>query len=458
MADQERFLKLLYQQNLWWEDENFRPPESSWLKREQFPQLQEYLKVPQILLITGLRRTGKTTLLRQLIAHLLDQKTSTKKICFFSFEEDFGVENSEALEAIVNLYFEQILREKFTQTKTPIYLFLDEIQYIPNWQAVLKRIYDLNKNIKFLVSGSASTRLVWRAKESLAGRLFEIKLPVLSFPEYLGLKGEKSAPAADLKSVDNLNLTELKNEIAYRGEHLDQLYLSYLIRGQFPELLEFASSDQIDAYLKDSILEKVIAIDLPKAFTIQEGEKFRQLFLLLATESGNLIQVQNLASDLGLSRQTVAEYISFLEAGFLIKMIYQFTRTRQRMRTRRKVYTTSPNFTASLEGFDETSPLFSKAVGHLVETAVFGRLSYLFDQVFFWQWRGKEVDFVVEDGNKILPIEVKFTQKANREDFSNITYLMEQKGIPEGLLLTRNTAGAEKIKEKTIFLIPAWAI
>ena len=456
MSDQQRLLKLLYQQNPWWEDSNYRPPESSWPRREQFSQLQKYLVPPQILLVTGLRRTGKTTLLRQLTADLLDRKTQPQKICFFSFEEEFGVENRDALESIVNLYIEQILQKNLAQIKTPIYIFLDETQYIPNWQSVLKRIYDLNKNVKFLVSGSASTRLVWHAKESLAGRLFEIKLPILSFSEYLRLKGEKPALTIDLKNTDDLR--ELKNEIARRGNFLDKNYLAYLVRGQFPELLELTGPDQIDAYLKDSILEKVIAVDLPKAFTIQERGKFRQLFLLLAAESGNLIQVQSLASDLGLSRQTVAEYVSYMEAGFLVKMIYQFTRTRQRMRTQRKVYTASPNFTTSLGGFDESSPLFDKAVGHLAETAVFGRLDYLFEQVFFWRRRGKEVDFICEDRGEILPIEVKFARKISREDFSNIIQLMEQKRITKGIILTRDTARVEKVGDKTIGLIPAWAI
>lgn len=456
MADQQRLLKLLYQQNPWWVDTNYRPPESLWPKRDQFSQIQAYLKVPQMLLVTGLRRTGKTTLLRQLIAALLDQEIPAKKICFFSFEEGFGVENREALEGIINLYFEQILKKDIVQIEKPVYLLLDEIQYIPNWQSILKRVYDLNKNIKFLVSGSASTQLVWRAKESLAGRLFELELPTLSFAEYLRLKGEEPASRVDLQNLGDLR--ELKNEIARRGEFLDQAYLKYLVRGHFPELLEFTNSDQITAYLTDSVLEKVIAVDLPKTFAIKELEKFRQLFLLLAAESGNLVQIQNLASDLGLSRQTVAEYISFLEAGFLVKMVYQFTRGRQRVRTQRKVYVASPNFTTSLEGFDEMSPLFNRVVGHLVETAVFGRLNYLSAQVFFWRWREKEVDFVAEGRSEIFPVEVKFAQRISQKDFSNLLYLMEKKGLEHGAILTRCTAGVEKVKDKTIFLIPAWAI
>jgi len=289
----ERILK----QNLWWEKkeiEEIRDYKERFLLKE----IWEYLKDPQIIAILGLRRTGKTVLLLQIIKRLL-KGISPKKILYFSFDEILG-KDPEVIEKILEIYENEILKENLKN----VYIFFDEINHLENWQIILKRFYDLKRNIKFFISGSSSIYLK-KTKESLAGRIYEFNLPPLDFKEFLYLKG------IEIKDIFLQRLT-LKKELN-----------KYFFSGSFPEIINESDFLKVKKYV-NSVIEKIIFYDIPKVYEIAEPEVLKTILSFVAQKPGMLMEYQTLASNLGISYQTISKYVGYLEKAFLIKLIYNF--------------------------------------------------------------------------------------------------------------------------------------
>lgn len=117
-------LETLKQFNYFWENPSFRFPMENIIQREIIKNIKEYVESPQILAILGIRRTGKTTLLRQLANELLDKNIPSKNIFFFSFEQHLGKNTADILESLINLYFNKILNENIMEIKKDISSFL----------------------------------------------------------------------------------------------------------------------------------------------------------------------------------------------------------------------------------------------------------------------------------------------------------------------------------------------
>lgn len=436
------------------------PLERNWPKREAFSKVQKELDLPLMTLLTGLRRTGKTTILRQLIANLIKKRENPKRILYFSFEEELASASTETLEILLEIYLAQVLKTEVSRVEKKVFIFLDEIQFVEQWQNILKRYYDLNKNFKFILSGSASTILVWPKKESLAGRLLEVPIGPLSFREFLKLKKKKVVPKVEIgKELKGAQFFNLQDIIRKRGAELDELYLEYLARGQFPEIVGWNDVQRIRSYLVSSILEKIILVDLPKVFDIQSPQKLREVFSVLVQETGGLIEYQSLAVDLGISRQTIADYVSYLEAGYLINVLFSSSGSfRRRLRKRKKIYATSSNITTSLQAISEKSPEFGQILGRLVETAVLSSLQKEFQDIYFWLQKGKEVDFLVRTQKGILPIEVKFQASLKKSDFANLFGFMKKSSIQKGILISRNKLELVENDGLRIISLPVWFV
>ncbi|PIV09894.1 hypothetical protein COS31_00045 [Candidatus Roizmanbacteria bacterium CG02_land_8_20_14_3_00_36_15] len=166
------------------------------------------------------------------------------------------------METIIDFFTKEIVVQNINRLKQPLYFFLDEIQLIPYWQDIIKRYYDLNLPLKFVVSGSSSLFVFEKSKESLAGRIFSFMLPVFSFEEYQRI-------------TNNNNFEE------------------YLNFGQFPELWDFSDQTKKITYLKDSIIAKVLEVDIVKLYKLRKTYDFERLFWSLLPNTGQIIKSSN---------------------------------------------------------------------------------------------------------------------------------------------------------------------
>ena len=361
--------------------------------RRLYGELLKKLGLRQILQITGLRRTGKTTLLFQLINHLLDQGHDPLCLWYFSFDR-----GSSSLEELMHSFSTQTNRDFKTHK---IFVFLDEIQKLRDFQAELKVYYDLYPNLKFIISGSSSLFIRKRVQESLAGRIFQFVLHPLAFSEYLVF-------------TDQEYLLEQPRTFAQRLFDQSEVYL----RHQFIESLSLPD-DTTKREFYTSIMRKIVFEDIPAVFSANYPEIIWQIVQIVGQMPGMLVDYQSLANDLGVSKATISNYVFFLEESYLLRKLYNFSRSLITSEKKlKRSYLASASFSWALAPFQDT--------GRLVENAY----ASLHDCRFFWRDPfGHEIDFVEVEGGEVIPVEVKYKDRLLQKDLRNLRAFCRKFGV-----------------------------
>lgn len=427
---EERHKRLLVKQNPWWQDKKVKLPE---FERDLLEKMLKYVKYRQIIAIVGLRRVGKTILMEQVIQKLNAPKNN---ICYISFD-DIDFQKYEIAEDLINYFLE------FSDENKKRYLFLDEVQKLPNWADLLKTYYDTEENLKIFISGSASLE-VKKHKETLAGRILTFQLPILSFKEFVRYFGMECRISAK-----NL-FREYDLKFATKRGRYKQLFESYLKRGAFPELFEIKDEEFIKKYVKESVVEKAIS-DIARI--TEENEKIiYELFRLLANSNAQLFEIVNLSSILKINRNLVSYYISLLEKSFLIKISYNFTASVvKQVRASKKQYCAHSSVVLALLDYP-FEIIGTEVVGHLVE----GTIANNMEKISFWRTPQKdEVDIIVK-GRGIVPIEIKYQSQITNNDVKSVLKFCKKFNVKRGTIVTKDLLERRSVGEMEILLIPAW--
>lgn len=457
--DEAKILQDLYDFNPFWKEGP--PPEGRLFHRQPFASLVNLLKLPQIVTLTGLRRTGKTTLLLQLISYLIEEETvPPARICRYQFEEKLISPKLEDLEAIIRLYIRNIIKEDL-HTPNRIFFFFDELQFVEGWQGIIKKYYDLNKNIKFVVSGSASLFIQRATKESLAGRAFDEKVTPLTFKEYLSINRDHQMELwggdFNLEGDFEVFFNSLKTIYAKNRDIATNLFETFLIRGQFPEIASWQDVSLAFRYIRDSILTKLIEFDLPKLYGFRKTDELALLISVLAKETGNLLEYENLSREIGVAQNTLKDYLQAFQESSLVDLLYNHTRKhRKAKRQLKKGYIASPNLTCALHHLTCENLINNPLLGHLVETEMVNRLKVRYPECAFWNQRGQEVDLIVSWENQLIPIEIKYKNRIQKGEWRPLSRFLEKKEAPFGILFTKNELYRAKEAGKPLYFIPAW--
>ncbi|MFH2023473.1 MAG: ATP-binding protein [Candidatus Micrarchaeota archaeon] len=398
--------------NPWWKGE-FQPELRD---REIYGKIKKYLKMPQIIAFVGLRRVGKTSLMKTIVKEYLDSGFEQKRIFYFSF--DF-VRNDDIRELIKT--YENIINLNIKEGNYII--LLDEIQKIKGWENQLKVLYDVfGKNVKFIISGSESLFIRKNSKESLAGRIFEFKIESLNFREFLLFRSIR---------YDNSNLY---------SEELQKLFWEFCLTMGFPELVNVNDKSIIKKYIKDGIIDKVLYKDIQQILGPRDIGALESLLNILMEDPGQMIDLNELAAELKISRQTVSVYISYLELAFLLRKVYNYSGSRRKVeRKLKKYYPTiiSPNLLMRDDDFSR-----SKVFEWLIVTQL--------NAEFFWRDSFKnEVDIIMEDKT---PIEVKY----GKIDISGLKAFMKKFKQKKGIVITSKEKRKYENDGLEINLIPAY--
>src|SRR3989344_1279036 len=408
MAQKEKIKKALFESNPWWR----KKPEINYKDREIYSKLKKYLEAKQIIALSGLRRVGKTTIMLKIVEEKIDSGFAPDNIIYFSFDI------FELIEVYSREYDKNIEESKY------IFLF-DEIQKIDNWEEQIKRLYDLHANFKIIISGSESLFARKKSKESLAGRMFEFKIELLSFKEFLSFKGLKLKPFG-----------------LYEKE-LAKAFEDFMFSGGFPELVNINDNDFIKNYIRETVVEKVLFRDIPLIYPIRDVSILESIFKIISGNPGQIIEINKLASEVGLSRRVVSLYIGYLENSFLIKKIFNFSRNQRKSAKKlKKYYPTIPALGFIYGDEDVKSKIFENLI--VLQTGA----------NFFWRYSYKnEVDIVLDNEKNIIPIEVKYGEIKNIE---GLTKFMKSFNVKEGFVISRDEEMEQKVDKKKISVIPAW--
>ena len=303
---QERLVEF----NPWWKETvtlEFKP-------RNIYSEIRKFHSLPQIVALTGLRRVGKSTLLKKIVQDGIAAGRDPTSVMYFSFDEFKDTEPSEILKAYNELTGKDVSKEKTL-------LLFDEVQKINDWENKIKTIYDLyNGKAKIYISGSESLFVKIKSKETLAGRIFYFKVETLSFKEYLDFKQKKLEP------------------IALYQKELFKEFKEFIQSQGFPELVDVSDREVIQKYIQEGIVEKIVYRDIPTIYAVKETAVLESLLKLLMEEPGQIIDMQTLASQLKTTRQTISNYFSFLEQAFLIRKLYNYSPNKRKVERKLKKY------------------------------------------------------------------------------------------------------------------------
>lgn len=374
------------------------------IERKLFRQIRPYLDSKEAVIVTGMRRTGKTSLLR----FIYERISSVNKI-FLDLENPinqkyFQATNYETIKSSL-----EFLGLDFNKKA---YLFLDEIQLVKQLPQVVKYLAD-HYNLKCLLTGSASFYLKNLFTQSLAGRKYLFELFPLDFEEFLVFK------------KGGIRLPEDPQRITRPiFEAVSPLYDEYLYFGGFPEVALKESIEEKKKSLED-IFTSYFQLEILRLADFRKNEAIRDLILLLTQRTGSKLDIQKLSSELGVSRVTLREYLGFLEGTYFIKTVRPFTKNRDlEIRKMPKVYLCDSGLLNQLARVSE---------GSLFENNVFQNLKMRGELNYYQRKSGVELDFIL---NKRIAIEVKLTPA--QQDIKRLARLSRELGLKEYKLISKN--------------------
>jgi predicted AAA+ superfamily ATPase len=402
--------------NPWWELKDF---DSGIDRLEYLDQIPVSLSRKQIEVIVGGRRMGKTTLLRQFIKRLMQQGTEAKDIFYLALDNPSlsATPLSEHLKNMRKIHSHD--REK------KLFLFLDEVQESVNWEGELKSLYDMEK-LKIFCSGSTSA-LIAPERSKLTGRRIVTTLYPLAFTEFLSFHKESPSLSEDYK--------------------YESLLEEYLDKGGYPENVLNPSIEYLS-----NLLEDILSRDLIRIYPIKKAFALKDLLRLIASSLGSRTSFNKLGKVLGLSVDTVKEYVNYLEAAFLVKNVEKWTTSHtEKVYAQRKIYLWDTGIKTILTGPAD--------LGARAENAVLMELSRNKLAVGYFAESEREVDFIVGGAEKFIPVEVKFISSLDwsEKKFSGIKlFLRRFPRTREVLLITRSVDTELKEGQTIVRAVPLW--
>lgn len=360
------------------------------IKRKIFFDLEKHLSAPEMTIITGPRQVGKTYLMR-LLEESLEQKG--EKTLYLNLDIDEHLPLFESQGKLVDYIKLQVGEKK-------AYIFIDEIQKKDNCEIFLKGLYDMQLPYKFILSGSGSLELKSKISESMAGRKRFFSVNPLSFEEFVNAK------------TGYRYEEKLKDFFTIERRHTQSLFEEYMIYGGYPKVvLSQIVADKIVAM--EDIYKSYVERDISDFLDVSKPQTFTNLVKILASQIGSLINTTELSSTLDIADKTVQHYLWYLEKTFIIKRVTPFYRNVRSEIIKSPVYyfidTGLRNYLLGLFGLPAIPPALT---GHLFENVIFKMIdesiNYQPIEIHFWRTKDQaEVDFVIQSGLEVTPIEAK---------------------------------------------------
>jgi len=371
----------------------------------------------EIIVITGMRRVGKTTLLKK----IHDSLESENKV-FLDFEN--LLDRRVFRETDYNNILKN-LKPYGINPDLPSFIFIDEIQLQPESVSAIKYLYDHLK-VKFFITGSSSFYLKNMFPESLSGRKALFELFPLSFDEYLVFKGiKRDYHETFSEKHDN------KNKIKH--EKLVKEFDEYMYFGGFPQVVLNETEDHKKEILSD-IFRSYYQKDIQLLADFRNMQAFEELVLLLMQRAGSRLDISKLASTVNVSRETIYNYLAFLEGTYFIDLIRPFSRNVDReISGSRKVYICD---TGLINVFAKVD------AGSMFENAVYNNLKLLGGINYYQKRSGAEIDFILQQKGIALECKICGTQQE----------LKSLRKTTEGLGLDKSYIISQKFHQEEGFL------
>lgn len=374
------------------------------IEREELGKIR--LGLPYAIIISGVRRSGKSTLLHQLLKKL-------SNFYYLNFEDtrliDFESSDFEKLD--------EIFREEYGDSQ---FYLLDEIQNVKHWEIFVRSRLDKRK--QFIITGSNASLLSRELGTRLTGRHLNVELFPFSFREILLLKKEKASP----KSFEQ-----------------------YLNKGGFPEFAKYERAEILRELLSD-----ILHRDIVSRHNIREIKALQEIAIYLLTNVGKEFSFNSLKRMFGFgSVNTPISFVSYLEDSYLLFTIPKFDYSlRKQLINEKKVYSIDNGLSVA------NSVSFTSDKGRMLENAVFVGLRRSHKDIYYFKGKG-ECDFLVKEGGSIrmaIQVTYEMNEDNKRRELDGLLEAMSKFGLDESLIITSNQEDEINIQGKKILVKPAW--
>lgn len=392
--------------------------------RNGLEDIKAAIESPQIVVISGIRRSGKSTLLKQILHTHFPKKAS-----YFTFEDErllnFTASDFNILyEALTEFYGEQTV------------FFFDEIQNVIHWELFVRRLHD--RGIKIFISGSNASLLSKELGTRLTGRIVLYTLYPFSFSEFIGFTN----PTLQFKKPTN----------AVSRGLISKAFSHYLKCGGMPLFVIHQ-----ERFFLTQVYEDILYRDIITRYKINDEKSVRELSLYLISNIGSFYSYNKIKGMLQIgSVNTVKNYIHYLENTYLFFSLYRFNYSlKQQQLAPKKIYCIDPGLIHAL------SFSFSENMGHILENIAFLELKRRQYEVYYYHTNsGSEVDFIVREGSKIILLIQVCTSLTNdstyEREVSALWEAMDETQLLHGIILTQNMTQTIKKENKNIIVMPLY--
>lgn len=482
----------LIRQNRWWTDKDLIQEDKDLRKRsaskvDWSPRLHFFFKFNEdaIYTLRGPRQVGKTTLVKIMIKELLETGIEARRIFYWTCDL---VSGPKELASILESYIEWAR----TSTNDRLFIFLDEISSVKNWQKGIKYLVDTGslQNVTLILTGSHSLD-IRKASERLPGRrgtvdeVLDKILSPMKFSEYIDVRNKKLQNVIQslgvlsrrgrkhaLFQLANGTVPEEIKELNLYSNELSRLFEDYLITGGIaPAINSYVSKGSIDS----SIYGTYTSVMLGDAMRWGKKEVYMAQVLRRIIESlSSKVSWKSLCkqTDLG-SHHTVAEYVDVLESSFVVSCIYRLDKSKgvPFFAKEKKIHFQDPFIFHALRGWSFSLPSYESSLeflsdmedrAKLVESVMCNHLIRLafnlmpssdyeyVNKVTYWKSKQfREIDFTVRLGNRFLPIEVKCKSEFKRSDLLGLYSFMKGGSSYHGIVVTKDLL---KTSGKIVFI------
>ena len=410
MISREMLRQVVIQQSEWLERRD------KGVKREILSEILRWFDDERVLVLTGMRRVGKSTLLGQ----IMDIKDSW---AYVNFDDDRLIDFEPADFEKLN----EVLHQEYGSPET---YFFDEIQDAPKFEVFVRRLQDSGK--KVVITGSNASLLSGELSTRLTGRYKRFEVYPFSFREFLDFKGEKH-------EKKDYYLTE-------RKARLMGLLDEYMAEGGLPEYLKTGDPE----YVK-TLYENIIYRDIVSRYGIRRQRILKEMVNILTSSIASRFTYNSLKKSLSLANSiTVKEYISYLSNAYMFFEVQSFDYSvRRQINSPKKIYVIDPAFNR-IAGFS-----FTPDRGKLLENLLFLELKRKGMEIYYYSGK-RECDFIVRKGNEYIPIQVSYeiTEKSRERELEGLIEAGNATKSDKGLVITYDYEGETRDNGMDIEFIP----
>lgn len=386
------------------------------------------LNTSEIVIISGIRRCGKSTLLKILADELLI-KAGKENVFYLNFDDErlvnFTVENFNDL-------WQWFLQN--CEKNNKYYFFLDEVQAVPYWEKWVKRLYEQEK-VKVFVTGSNASLLSSEISTLLTGRNYTLELFPFSFKEFLILE----------KIDGNLE----KSLTTQRKAVLIKKFKDYLEWGSFPQVLVKKNKEFVKSYFNDILYKDIIA-----RYSLRDVKEIKEMAVYLASNIGMIVSYSTLMTVTNIkSTSSVKNYWDYFMGSFLFYKVNKFDYS-----VKKQIYNPVKNYIIDSLLAQQIGFNFSENRGRLLENVVFIHLKREGKEIYY-HLNKKECDFVIKDGLKIreaIQICYELNKENENRELGGLVDALKSYKIKEGLIITFDQEKEIMFEGFSIKVVPIW--